>query len=90
LQIQDTPGYGDELNLNVNIARVKALINEQNELWMKCETQPTRGEMTKRVDPRIDICLFCLPPHRVRNIDMEFMHQISQVRTPQKTNNCSR
>ena len=34
---------------------------------------------TQVEDPRIDLCIFCLPPHRLRNIDVIYMHTISQV-----------
>lgn len=80
MQIQDTPGYGDDLNLELNIGRVKQYIIDQNQAWMRLENSAGRGELNAKVDPRVDICLFCLPPHRVRNIDMLFMWEISQVR----------
>jgi septin family protein len=80
IQIQDTPGYGDDLNLELNIGRVKQHIIDQNKAWLKLENSAARGELRASVDPRVDICLFCLPPHRVRNIDMLFMWEISQVR----------
>ena len=82
MQIQDTPGYGDELDLHNNIRRIKELIADQNDLWHQRETDTNRGQLDKVIDPRIDICIFCLPPHRVRNIDIHFMHQVSQVRPP--------
>eukprot|EP00892_Ulva_mutabilis_P009731 jgi/Ulvmu1/712/UM010_0084.1 len=78
-QIQDTPGYGDDLNLQANIDRVKSYIRNQNEAWLRLENSAQRGELADKVDPRVDICLFCLPPHRVRNIDMLFMWEISQL-----------
>lgn len=79
VQIQDTPGYGDDLNLELNIGRVKQYIIDQNQAWLRLENSASRGELNSKVDPRVDICLFCLPPHRVRNIDMLFMWEISQV-----------
>lgn len=79
MQIQDTPGYGDDLNLELNIGRVKQYIIDQNQAWLRLENSAGRGELNAKVDPRVDICLFCLPPHRVRNIDMLFMWEISQV-----------
>lgn len=78
-QIQDTPGYGDDLNLELNIGRVKQYIIDQNQAWLRLENSASRGELNSKVDPRVDICLFCLPPHRVRNIDMLFMWEISQL-----------
>jgi septin 7 len=80
VQIQDTPGYGDDLNLQGNIERVKSYINSQNQKWLELEASAGRGELANAVDTRVDICIFCLPPHRVRNIDMLFMWEISRVR----------
>lgn len=88
MQIQDTPGYGDELDLHNNIRRIKRLIADQNDLWHQRETATDRGELSKLIDPRIDVCLFCLPPHRVRNIDIQFMHEVSQARGPSRHPHC--
>jgi septin family protein len=30
-------------------------------------------------DPRIDLCIFCLPPHRLRNVDVRYMHELGKV-----------
>jgi Septin len=80
VQIQDTPGYGDDLDINNNISRIKRHIDEQNQKWHKMESHPKRGTLNKEVDPRVDLCLFCLPPHRVRNIDLLFMYEVGKVR----------
>ena len=80
MQIQDTPGYGDDLNLNTNIDRIKKHVQEQNSKWHEFESHAKRGELEKAVDPRVDLCIFCLAPHRVRNIDLLFMHEVSKVR----------
>lgn len=89
MQIQDTPGYGDDLNLQANIDRVRRYITNQNEAWLRLENSASRGELAEKIDPRVDICLFCLPPHRVRNIDMLFMWEISQVRPHSCPHPCS-
>ena len=80
LQIQDTPGYGDDLDINTNIHRIKRYITEQNKQWHKLEHGPQRGKLEDQQDPRVDLCLFCLPPHRLRNIDLLFMYEVSKVR----------
>ena len=82
MQIQDTPGYGDDLNLTENVERVKRYVTSQNKEWLAVESGARRGELATRVDPRVDVCIFCLPPHRVRNIDMLFMYEVSQVPPP--------
>jgi hypothetical protein len=32
---------------------------------------PTAQDMSEVEDPRVDVCLFCLPPHRLRAIDIK-------------------
>ena len=81
MQIQDTPGYGDDLNLMTNINRVKSYLHDQNQKWLDMETSLARADMSEVVDPRVDLVIFCLPPHRLRNIDMLFMWEVSQVST---------
>ena len=79
-QVQDTPGYGDDLDLHTNISRVLRYIKAQNARWHRLERAPQRGDALKdAADPRVDLCLFCLPPHRLRNIDVQFMHEVSKV-----------
>lgn len=78
--VQDTPGYGDDLNIMTNIQKMRAFVDECNEKWLSIEQDRRRGvDMTDVEDPRIDLCIFCLPPHRLRNIDIIYMHTLSQV-----------
>ena len=30
-------------------------------------------------DPRVDLCLFCLPPHRLRPVDVRYMAELGKV-----------
>lgn len=78
--IQDTPGYGDKLNINTNINIMIEYVLSQNEKWFKLETGRKRpSDMSMIEDPRIDVCLFCLPPHRLRYIDVKFMLELGKV-----------
>eukprot|EP00192_Tetraselmis_astigmatica_P025058 CAMPEP_0117672562 /NCGR_PEP_ID=MMETSP0804-20121206/13973_1 /TAXON_ID=1074897 /ORGANISM="Tetraselmis astigmatica, Strain CCMP880" /LENGTH=377 /DNA_ID=CAMNT_0005481177 /DNA_START=61 /DNA_END=1194 /DNA_ORIENTATION=- len=79
-RVQDTPGYGDDLNIMNNIKKMKAFVNRCNEKWLKMEQDIKRGvDMSLMDDPRIDLCLFCISPHRVRNIDLYYMYELGQV-----------
>lgn len=62
---QDTPGYGDTLDLNQSIKTVLSFIEEQNVKWLQLEQSRDRKEdLAEMEDPRIDLCLFCIGPHR--------------------------
>uniref|UniRef100_A0A061SDN1 Septin 7 n=1 Tax=Tetraselmis sp. GSL018 TaxID=582737 RepID=A0A061SDN1_9CHLO len=79
-RVQDTPGYGDDLNIMTNIQKMKAFVDSCNKKWLEIEQDMKRGvDMTLVEDPRIDLCIFCLPPHRLRNIDIRYMHELGQV-----------
>ena len=78
--VQDTPGYGDRVNIRHNIDAMVDFVVRQNEKWFNVETSKRRpADMTLIEDPRIDVCLFCLPPHRLRYVDVKFMHELGQV-----------
>ena len=63
--VQDTPGYGDQLDLNASIRTTLAFVEAQNVKWLEMEQSKQRKEdMAEMEDPRIDLCLFCIGPHR--------------------------
>eukprot|EP00803_Ostreobium_quekettii_P005029 evm.model.scf_1938.3 EVM.evm.TU.scf_1938.3 scf_1938:15823-21218(-) len=78
--IQDTPGYGDEINMGKNIHAMVNYVNSQNEKWLALESSKQRPvDLSEVEDPRVDACLFCLPPHRLRHIDVKFMKELGKV-----------
>ena len=36
-------------------------------------------DMAEVDDPRVDLCLFCLPPHRLRPVDVRYMAELGKV-----------
>lgn len=58
---------------------MKNYLHTQDSKWHDIETAASREHLSQAVDPRVDLCIFVLPPHRVRNIDLLFMWEISQV-----------
>ncbi|KAG1659901.1 hypothetical protein FOA52_006607 [Chlamydomonas sp. UWO 241] len=78
-RMQDTPGYGDTLDLSKAISVVVAHIEAQNQAWLQMEQSTDRKEdMNEVEDPRIDLCLFCVGPHRLRAADLKFMCELGQ------------
>lgn len=78
--IQDTPGYGDEIDMRRNIRTMVGYVKKQNEKWLVMESSKQRpADMSSIEDPRVDACLFCLPPHRLRHVDVKFMKELGKV-----------
>lgn len=70
--LQDTPGYGDDLDINNHINMIVGYLNSRNEKWLEMESATDRAQDLSEVeDPRVDVCLFCVPPHRLRAIDIK-------------------
>jgi septin family protein len=50
---------------------VSRYIHGQNRKWLALESARERTvDLSEAEDPRVDACLFCLPPHRLRAIDL--------------------
>ena len=74
LQVQDTPGYGDDLNIMNNIRAMITYIEDQNRKYLAMELDKQRtADMSDLPDPRVDCCIFCLQPHRLRPIDLRLL-----------------
>mmetsp|Transcript_21340 Transcript_21340/g.53751 ORF Transcript_21340/g.53751 Transcript_21340/m.53751 type:complete len:424 (+) Transcript_21340:149-1420(+) len=79
-RVQDTPGYGDDLNIMNNITKMTNFVEKCNMKWLNIEQDRKRGvDMSAVEDPRVDLCIFCLPPHRLRNVDVRYMHELGKV-----------
>ncbi|KAJ9528626.1 hypothetical protein QJQ45_020399 [Haematococcus lacustris] len=78
-KIQDTPGYGDDLNVDRSISQLTAYIEEQNIKWLGLEqSRDRKDDLTEVEDPRVDICLFAIPPHRMRALDLKVMYELGR------------
>ncbi|KAK9804973.1 hypothetical protein WJX73_006082 [Symbiochloris irregularis] len=78
-QVQDTPGYGDDLNIMNNIKAMIKYIEDQNRKFLTMELDKQRTvDITELPDPRVDCCIFCLQPHRLRPIDLRYMLELGQ------------
>ncbi|KAI8474148.1 MAG: septin-like protein [Monoraphidium minutum] len=78
-RIQDTPGYGDDLDIMNHIRMIRSYIDSQNTKWLDIESARDRTiDLSEVEDPRVDVCLFCLPPHRLRAIDLRYMFELGR------------
>ncbi|KAK9842330.1 hypothetical protein WJX81_007177 [Elliptochloris bilobata] len=79
-KVQDTPGYGDNCSIMSNIAEMVAYVERQNMMYLRAEQDTRRAvDLADVEDPRVDLCIFCLPPHRLRPIDLRYMHELGRV-----------
>eukprot|EP00775_Hariotina_reticulata_P002608 gene2608-2910_t len=79
-RIQDTPGYGDDLDIMNHINMMLGYLNRCNTKWLDMESARDRAQdLTEVEDPRVDVCLFCVPPHRLRPIDIRYMHELGKA-----------
>lgn len=75
--VQDTPGWenlGDTMDNVIDhiVSRsLRCLENEQDARRL--------GPMHKIADPRVDVCLYFISPHRIKSIDVDFMTKLSKV-----------
>ncbi|KAF8059198.1 SYP22 [Scenedesmus sp. PABB004] len=78
-RVQDTPGYGDEQDISKHIGLIVGHINAQNRKWLGMESARDRCiDLIDVEDPRVDVCLYCLPPHRLRQNDVRYMAELSR------------
>ena len=57
--------YGDDLDVDKSIKSMLTFIETQNYRWLHREQSRERKEDLAEVeDPRVDLILFCLSPHR--------------------------
>ena len=74
--IQDTPGYGDSFSPQQRLLDIVEFIRQQQRTYMERLWNLSTSSM---IDPRVDVCLYFVPPHRLKEIDLVFMLQLSRV-----------
>lgn len=75
--MQDTPGYCSNYNLEEHILRY---IRERNQEYLNAEQDPERHlPLACLPDPRVDVCLFFLAPHRMKDRDLAFIRRLAPL-----------
>lgn len=69
---QDTPGYGDDLNVSNSISTVVSHVVDQHKAWRSEQDSIRKQILTHNQDgdTRYDVCLYFISPHRYRGIDV--------------------
>lgn len=77
--VQDTPGYGDDLELKQYVDMIVSFVKRQKEAFLKMDVDPQRSrDLADVEDPRVDICLYFIPSHRLKTVDVLFMKALSK------------
>jgi len=79
-RMQDTPGYGDDPDISNHIKMMMSFLQRQNTKWLETESARDRCvDLRELEDPRVDLCLYALPPHRMRSNDVRYMAELSKL-----------
>lgn len=75
VNVVDTPGFGDNVNNKNAWQPIVDFIDDQHDLMMRQEQQPTRA---LRKDLRVHVCLYFIRPtgHLLKPLDIEAMKKI--------------
>eukprot|EP00854_Cymbomonas_tetramitiformis_P011913 gene11913-14070_t len=77
--VQDTPGYGDDLELEQHVDMIVSFVKRQKAAYMQMDVDPQRSrDLADVEDPRVDICLYFIPAHRLKTVDVLFMQALSK------------
>lgn len=75
--VQDTPGWD---NLADTLDNIVDHVQARHLKCLEAEQDARRlGPMHKAPDPRVDVCLYFISPHRIKSIDVEFMAKLAGV-----------
>lgn len=76
-KVQDTPGYD---SMEVNMDPILQYIHACNEKALARDQDAKRTTpLASDDDPRVDICIYFLSPHRIKPIDLKFMTELSAL-----------
>lgn len=76
-RVQDTPGYGHLEDVTIGMKDILSWIEKQSKDRLQMERSLTRqADLEELEDTRVDLCLYCIGPHRLRPIDLKFMYEI--------------
>lgn len=77
--LYDSPGYGDHIDNQFFFDLIRNDLIKRHKDWRKLDGQLLREEKRLQLDTRIHCILYFLSPHRIKDIDIEFINQLSDV-----------
>jgi septin family protein len=75
LRIVDTPGYGDNVDCSADMGEICNYIEKQ---WERFRVAP-KGVRAVEHDSLVTCCLYFIAPHRLKEIDINFLQKVSAM-----------
>ena len=77
--VYDSPGYGDFINNQEAVNKVKAFILKCHQDWRALDAQSMTEAEFLQADSRIHCVFYFIAPHRLKEIDVEFITQLAPL-----------
>jgi len=80
IHLFDTPGYGDKINNQESIDHIQCDLYKRHQKWigLRKDFQFVEADCRNQ-DERIHVCLYFLNSHRMKDIDLLFIEQLSDL-----------
>jgi len=78
LRIVDTPGYGDHMDINKDIGKIRDFIVDRFDELYDAQDADCRVE-ARHHDSIVTCCLYFIAPHRLKDNDVAFMKEVSKL-----------
>lgn len=73
-------GFTGWENLDDSMDPILDYINDSNVHFLQHEQDAKRDQpLTSVVDPRVDVCFYFIAPHRIKDVDVHFISQLSEL-----------
>ncbi len=77
--LYDSPGYGDFINNQESVDKIKKNILERHTQWRSLDAQSMTEAEFLQADDRIHCVFYFISAHRMKEIDREFITQLSPI-----------
>lgn len=77
VHLYDSPGYGDQINNQHAIDEVKAFLLGAHQHWVRINGNHMTERERNELDGRMHLLFYFVAPHRMKEIDREFLIQLS-------------
>jgi len=77
VHLYDTPGYGDQINNQSAIDEVQNFLVAAHAHWLQVNGNHLTERERNQQDGRIHLLFYFVAPHRMKQIDKEFLKQLS-------------
>lgn len=79
IHLFDTPGYGDHINNQDCFDIIRQNLEARHLHWRNLDAQVMSERFRLQEDTRIHCVMYFISPHRMKDIDIEFINQLSDI-----------